>query len=127
MKRESFSWPYKQITRDAFEARKDFVEKIIRDQGGKALYYTLHHNGKESTVSGNVEVTWQSRRQIYELNEAYYRVSEYCPFPEGPFIMIECAETLEDAENNVMEDLDPISWNLTDENIILEVKGMLKY
>ncbi len=126
MKRESFSWPYKQITRDAFEARKDFVEKVIVELGGKKLKGIFPHNETSSTVSGDVEVAWQSTRQIYKFNGACYRVSEYCPFPQGPFIVIECGETVDDAKNNIMEDIEPFPWNLSDERIILEVKYALE-
>ncbi len=119
-------WPYKNITRDQFEVRKDFVEKLLKECGAIEICVKLRGNNVVSTLSmsNKTEVIWKQNRSIYKYDNRYYRISEYCP-SSAPYIVIETAETLDQVMHNIMEDCEPFSPELPDERMLREVKFAL--
>lgn len=63
------------------------------------------------------------KRPVFEYNGLYYRVDEIC-FPNKPFIVIECG-TYDELLKNCMEDVDPFPCDLTDDELLAEVKYSL--
>ena len=61
-----------------------------------------------------------SYRPTFHKGHWYYRVDEVC-FPDKPFITIEFGD-YNDLMNNIMEDLDPFPFDLTDSELFDEVK-----
>lgn len=64
-------------------------------------------------------------RKEFELRKDFFRVDEVL-FPNKPFIVIEWTDRMEYALNNVMEDTEPFPYDLNDEEIIEEVKNILR-
>lgn len=64
-----------------------------------------------------------SVRPTFEYNGQYYRVDEVC-FSDKPFIVIEY-RTYDELMNNAMEDAEPFPYNLTEEELLNEVKYSL--
>ena len=58
-----------------------------------------------------------------KYNELYYRVDEVC-FYKKPFIVIQCG-TFNELMNNIMEDMDPFPYDLSDAELLNEVKYSL--
>ena len=75
------------------------------------------------TCSGNDAVKNSSVRPTFEYNGQYYRVDEVC-FSDKPFIVIEYG-TYDELMNNAMEDAEPFPYNLTEEELLNEVKYSL--
>lgn len=115
-------WPYSEVTRENFEERKDSVEQIMLDAGAEPISTLCPH--ATTTVGAGVYETVKSIRRLYCYNHGYYRVDEVL-FPEKPFIVIEYADTIEAAENDIMEDTDPFPFDLCDDEIRREVYFIL--
>lgn len=115
-------WPYKNITREEFEARKDYVESLLIHKGAMPSNYTTPHNSSSYGNGFTDNITYT--RTTYEYNSEYYRVDEVL-FPEKPFIVIEWAEKIEDVLKNCMEDTDPFPFDLSDETIAKEIEHIM--
>lgn len=63
-------------------------------------------------------------RPAYEYKGQYYRVDEVC-FSSKPFVVIEYG-TYDELINNVMEDADPFPYDLTENELLNEVKYSLR-
>ncbi len=111
------------MSRDEFEKRKDFVEKIIEDLGGIRIVDPRTYGTTTSHFKGNEE-TWMSQRPVFGYNNRYYRVNEI--LFERPFVVIECADTWEEVLNFQMEDAEPFPHDLPDNIIIKEVRCALE-
>lgn len=74
-----------------------------------------------TTCGSNFEVTWFSQRPVYQYNGSYYRICEIL-FSLKPFIVLECACTLDEVMKNIMEDADRFPYDLSDADIIKELK-----
>lgn len=72
---------------------------------------------------GNDFVENISTRPVFEYKGEYYRVDEVC-FPGKPFIVIECG-TYEELINNVMDEAAPFPYDLTEDELLKEVKYSL--
>ena len=72
---------------------------------------------------GNDAVKNSSVRPTFEYNGQYYRVDKVC-FSDKPFIVIEYG-TYDELMNNAMEDAEPFPYNLTEEELLNEVKYSL--
>lgn len=112
-------WWYKEISRENFEKKKDYVETVITELG--AYPTELGYETSVTTYSENNTDTILSNRTVFIYHNKYYRVSEVL-FPEKPFIVIEAANTEDEVKNNTMEDADPFSYDLSDKEIIDEVR-----
>ena len=64
-----------------------------------------------------------STRPTFEYEGQYYRVDEVC-FSDRPFIVIECG-TYDELMKNIMEDADPFPFDLSDDELLNEVKCSL--
>lgn len=117
-------WPYKTISRDNFEKRKDFVDTILRKLGCNIVNIQLSYEQKSMMHSAEFTETFISKRPIYQYKTFYYRIDEVL-FSEKPFIVLEFTNTIEDVYNNVMEDSDPFPYDLSDAEIVQEVKYSL--
>lgn len=117
-------WPYKNISREDFEKRKDYVDKILQDSGCKVLYNKIPYEQKTTMHSSDFSETWFSHRPIYEYGCCFYRIDEVL-FRDKPFIVLEYAETIEDVMNNKMEDTDPFPYDLSDKEMIKEIRYSL--
>lgn len=115
-------WKYLEITREDFETRKDFIESIFLELG--AVSTDLGKLHEVSSYSRDVSETISSSRSVFEYRDNYYRVSEVL-FPKKPFIVIEWSERIEDVHNNIMEDTDPLPYDLTDNEIRKEIKRLI--
>lgn len=114
-------WPYSFVTREVFEARKDVVDRILRQLGCEVL----PDLPQELTMYGNSsEKIRISERPLYRLGEQYVRICEIL-FTQKPFIVLEIADTWEEVKTNTMEDADPFPYDLLDDEIVLEVKRSL--
>lgn len=116
-------WIYKNVTRDEFEMRKDFVENILIELGAVPTEFSCEHK-VSSLVEGMTE-SIVSHRKIFEYERQYYRVCEAL-LPEKPFIVIEYADSRDKAINGVMEDCDPFPYDLSDSETINQVKAILR-
>lgn len=113
-------WFYKNVTREEFEKKKDFVEKVMLELGAEIFEIELPYEQKTVSYSGNNIESFCSQRKIYTYKDEFYRVDEVL-FAAKPFIVLEFG-TLEELLNNIMEDADPFPYDLPDEEIINEVK-----
>ena len=117
-------WFYKNVTREVFEKKKDFVEEVMLELGADVYEIELPYEQKTVSYSGDHIETFCSHRKIYTYKDEFYRVDEVL-FAAKPFIVLECG-TLEELLNNIMEDADPFPYDLPDEEIINEVKYSMR-
>lgn len=116
-------WDYSCITRKEFEAVKDKIEEFIVLFGGLKILVDLPYEQKTTSIfEGKVTVNI-STRPVFKYNELYYRVDEVC-FYKKPFIVIQCG-TFNELMNNIMEDMDPFPYDLSDAELLNEVKYSL--
>lgn len=115
---------YEGVSRAEFERRKDFVAQIMCGLGCEPVKIELCYVQKTTSITGEYQRTWISDRPLYKFTNGYYRIDEVL-FPEKPFIVLEYADTEERVRNNAMEDIDPLPYDLSDEDIIKEVKYSL--
>ena len=113
-------WFYDNITREEFEKKKDYIEKVMLELGAIIFDIKLPYKQKTTTYSSRNEDTCYSKRNIYVYNDQYFRVDEVL-FDDKPFIVLECG-TLQDLMNNTMEDLDPFPYDLEYNEIRNEIK-----
>jgi len=116
-------WIYESVTRQEFESIKDKIEKFIVMLGGKKLSVGLPYTQKTVSYSGSDMVENTSVRAAFEYEGLYYRVDEVC-FSDKPFIVIECG-TYDELMKNIMEDIDPFPYDLTEDELLNEVKYSL--
>ena len=116
-------WIYESVTRQEFEAIKDIVEEYIAMLGGNKVSIELPYEQRTRSYIGNDFVENISTRPAFEYRGEYYRVDEVC-FPGKPFIVIECG-TYDELINNVMDDADPFPYDLTEDELLKEVKYSL--
>ena len=117
-------WPYESVTRQEFESIKDVVETYIVMLGGNKVSIELPYEQRTcSYIGNNVFIENISTRSAFEYRGEYYRVDEVC-FPGKLFIVIECG-TYDELINNTMEDLDPFPYDLTEAELLKEVKYSL--
>lgn len=113
-------WPYSFVTRAEFEKRKDFVDSTLRHLGCELL----PASPQRMTIYGKgFHETWTSERPLYRFRGVYIHIGEV--LHEKPFLVLELADTLEEAKSNEMEDADPFPYDLPDDEIVLEVKRSL--
>lgn len=118
-------WPYTVVSREEFEKRKDFVDKVLRDLGCEVIRIRLPYRQKSTMHSADFEEAWVSQRPIYRYNNCYYRIDEVL-FKEKPFIVLECGVTMDEVIRNTMEDADPFPYDLSDEDMTEEIKYTLE-
>ena len=120
----STSWIYTNVTRQEFEVVKDKVEKILVELGCVEVELDLPYVQKTTSFLGEDEkVINYSYRPAFQKDDWYYRVDEVC-FPDKPFITIEFGD-YNDLMNDIMEDLDPIPYDLADNELFDEVKRLV--
>lgn len=117
-------WKYECVTRQEFESIKDKIEEFIVTLGGNKVSVDLPYTQRTVSHSGVDIVENISTRPAFEYNKRYYRVDEVC-FPSKPFIVIECG-TYDELMNNIMEDADPFPYDLSDDELLNEVKYSLE-
>lgn len=113
-------WIYKEVTREAFEKRKKYVEQIICEQGAEIVM--IHLPYKQTTISicdGNQEINC-AKNKIFKFKNNYFRVDEVL-FRDKPFIVLECG-SFQDLMRNTMEDAEPFPYDLSDDEIVKEVR-----
>lgn len=116
-------WNYRSVSRREFEKRKAFVAQSMLKLGCEAVEIALPY--KQKTIScGKSEETWISKQPIYKFKSGFYRIDEVL-FPEKPFIVLEYSDTLEEVKMNIMEDLEPFPYDLSDEKIRKEIEYSL--
>lgn len=121
-------WKYECVTRQDFESVKDKIEEYIVKLGGRKTSVDLPYTQKTVTCAGGGSVENISTRPAFEYDKNFYRVDEIC-FPGKPFIVIECG-TYDELIKNIMEDADPFPYDLSDEELLNEVKytlGIIPY
>jgi hypothetical protein len=97
------------------------VERIFVELGCIKVDIDLPYVQKTTSILGDGEkVINYSYRPTFHKGHWYYRVDEVC-FPDKPFITIEFGD-YNDLVNNIMEDLDPFPFDLTDSELLDEVK-----
>lgn len=116
-------WKYECVTRQEFEQVKDKIEKFIIMFGGKELSVDLPYKQKTVSYSGDAVVEIVFTRPVFEYNGEYYRVDEVC-FSDKPFIVIERG-TYDELMKNIMDEADPFPYDLTEEEMLNEVKYSL--
>lgn len=116
-------WKYACVTRQEFEAIKNKIEKYIVMLGGNKASIDVPYEHRTVSCSGSEAVKNISTRPVFEYNGYYYRVDEVC-FSDKPFIVIECG-TYDELMNNAMEDVEPFPYDLTEEELLNEVKYSL--
>lgn len=117
-------WKYECVTRQEFESIKDKIEEFIVSLGGNEVSAGLPYVYRTVSHSGTDIVENISTRPAFEYNGRYYRVDEVC-FSGKPFIVIECG-TYDELMKNVMEDADPFPYDLTEDELLNEVKYSLR-
>ena len=117
-------WPFPDVSRATFEKQKDLVEKIMQELGCKVLEIELPYENKTTHHFRDFEEEWISTRPVYQYKNAYYRIGEML-FANKPGIVLEYADTIEEVLNNVMDEMDPFPYDLSEEELALEVKYSL--
>lgn len=107
--------------REKFKRAKD--KAIIALLGGKILDIDLPYQQKTTSFSEEIRIENAPVRSIFAYCGEYLRVDEVF-FNKRPFIMIECG-THDDVMRNTMEDAEPFPYDLTDEELIMEVQYSL--
>lgn len=116
-------WNYRSVSRREFEKRKAFVVQCMLELGCEVVEIALSY--KQKTIScGKSEEAWISKRPIYKFKNGFYRIDEVL-FSEKPFIVLEYSDTLEEVKKNIMEDLEPFPYDLSDEKIRKEIEYSL--
>ena len=123
MRKVIVMWKYTCVTRQQFEAIKDKIEEFIVLLGGNKVDVDLPYEQKTTSISKNNKIVYISKRPIFEYSQQYYRVGEVC-FPDNPFIVIECG-TYDELIKNIMEDMEPFPYGLSDDELLNEVKYSL--
>ena len=121
---EIHMWRYKCVTKQEFESIKDKIENFIIMLGGNEVSVDLPYEQRTVSYSENDIVENISTRSAFEYKGQYYRVDEVC-FSDKPFIVLECG-TYDDLMNNVMEDIEPFPYDLTENELLNEVKYSLR-
>ena len=116
-------WEYKNVTRQEFESIKDVVEKFIVTLGGEQAVVDLSYAQRTRSYFRNEFVENISTRPVFEYNGFYYRVDEVC-FPDKPLIVIEFG-TYDELINNIMDEAEPFPYDLTEDELLKEVKYSL--
>ncbi len=116
-------WPYREVTRQQLEQKKDRVERLLERLG--AVPTGLGQPHPVSCYGAGVEERVLSERTVYRHGRSFYRVDEVL-FPQKPFLVIECADREEDVRQNGMEDAEPFPWDLGEEEILTELRGLLE-
>lgn len=117
-------WPYKNVSREDFENRKDFVDKVLRSLGCKILNVDIPYDQKTTMYSESFNETWTTVRPIYQYENRMFRIDEVL-FKNKPFIVIEFAYTIDEVMKNIIEDTDPFPYDLSDIDTIKEIKYVL--
>lgn len=94
------------------EERLSFVEDIFIELG--AVRTDLN---KDHRVRFN-------EREVFEYKGEYYQV-DVIGFDEKPYIVIEWIDDMELADNGVLEDVEPFPYDLSDEEIVQEIRFAL--
>ncbi len=104
----------KEFTRDELEKRMDFVESMFVKYGAQPLEI----NEKQREKFG--------QRRIYKHEDSYYRV-DHMQFQddETPFIVISCTDDEKYASVGMLDDIDAIEADCTDEEIGKSVRYAL--
>lgn len=120
-------WPYHNVSREEFENKKDAVDKILRDLGCEVIYMELPYEQKTTSYGAGFKFkeTWTSRRPVYQYEGRYYRIDEVL-FDKKPFIVLETAGTMEEVMEYRMEDADPFPYDLSEEELVKEMKYSLR-
>ncbi len=108
-------WGYTCVTREAFEAKKDFIEQVMIDLGAKKTEYGTPHN--VTSCHKNFTEVFYNDRKFFHFKQEYFRVSEVLLF-DAPCTVLEWTDNLSDVQSNTVEDLDPLPYDLSDEKII---------
>lgn len=116
-------WSYPDVTRQQLEEKKDFVERLLQKLG--AVPTDLGRPHSVSSYGKGMAETVLSCRTVYRRGGSFYRVDEVL-FPEKPFLVIECAGREEDVRQNGMEDADPFPWDMGEEELLEELRGLLE-
>ena len=116
-------WKYECVTRQEFETIKDKIEELIIMLGGNEVFVDLPYEQKTVSYSGTDIIENISSRPAFEYNGQYYRVDEVC-FPDKPYVVIECG-TYDELMKNIMEEADPFPYDLTENELLNEVKYSL--
>lgn len=116
-------WIYKKVTREAFEKRKKYVEQIICKQGAEIVMIDLPYEQRTISIcDGNQEMNFNEK--TFKFKNNYYRVDEVL-FRDKPFIVLECG-SFQDLMRNTMEDAEPFPYDLSDDEIVKEVRYALE-
>ena len=110
-------WKYTCITRQRFEEIKDKTEQYILSLGGNKAEVTVPYR-PTAPNDGTARP-----RPLFAYGGQYYRVGQVL-FPDKPFIVIECG-SYDEAMNNVMEDIEPFPYDLSEDALFNEVKYAL--
>ena len=116
-------WFYTNETREEFEKVKDRIQEIMVELGACISDISLPYQQKTTSFSASGIDTCISDRPIFSFRNEYYRVDEVL-YPEKPFIVIEFG-LKEDVLRDTMEDAEPFPYDLSDDELMNEVKYSL--
>lgn len=116
-------WKYKNVTRKEFERVKDRVEELLTECGAEKTDIVLPYERKTAGCSDDNAIEQISLRRPYKYGNLYYRIDEI-RFPEKPFIVFECG-SYDELIHCIMEDTDPFTYDLSDEELRLEIQVAL--
>lgn len=116
-------WFYTNVTREEFEKVKDRIQEIMVGLGACESDITLPYQQKTTSVSASGIDTCISDRLVFRFRNEYCRVDEVL-YPEKPFIVIEFGLE-EDVLCDTMEDAEPFPYDLSDDELVNEVKYSL--
>lgn len=117
-------WTYKEVTREAFEKRKKYVEQIIWEQGGEIVVIHLPYVQRIVSICNRNQETNFAKNKIFKFKNNYFRVDEVL-FWDKPFIVLECG-SFQDLMRNTMEDTEPFPYDLSDDEMVKEVRYALE-
>ena len=117
-------WKYDCVTREEFEKIKSKIENYIVMLGGKEVSVQLPYKQKNVSYSGDSVIECNVQRPVFEYNGEYYHVDEVC-FEKKPYIVVEYG-TYDDLMKYTMADADPFPYDLSDEELLAEVKYSLE-
>lgn len=117
-------WNYESVTREQFESVKDRVEELLIECGAEKTDIKVPYEQKTTSYSGDNTIEHISHRASFKFGDDYYRVDEVC-FSKKPSIVLECG-SYDELMKNIMEDMDPFPYDLSEQDLCLEVQVALR-
>lgn len=110
-------WHYENHLKEDYISAIKRVEQIAVELGAE---FVCIKKEKFTTACGDNLVVEEREMNVYKYNNEYFWVETYY-LSDCPFIVLSFGDTIE----TIFDDAEPFPYNLSDEELILEVKHSL--